>query len=63
MEKTTPHCLAKEQRTKMKIATVCIDRTGYWVAIAHDTGKNIDAFHSTELAAYKAANGAGYIVQ
>lgn len=51
-----------ETRTKEKRATVCKDRTGYWVAISRDTGEKIGGLHNTELAAYKAANNAGYIV-
>jgi len=46
----------------VKKATVCKDRTGYWVAFAHDTNSNIGGFYNSELAAYKAANAAGYLV-
>jgi hypothetical protein len=46
----------------MKKATVSKDRTGYWVAYAHDTRENIGGLHSSELEAYKAANAAGYVV-
>jgi hypothetical protein len=46
----------------MKKATVYKDKTGYWVAIAHDTNEKIGGFHNTEFEAYKAANAAGYIV-
>ncbi len=51
-----------EKRTNEKKATVCKDRTGYWVAIAHDTDEKIGGLHNTELDAYKAANRAGYVV-
>ena len=47
----------------MKYAVVYKDRSGYWVAIADDTGKKINGFHDTELDAYKAANRNGYIVR
>ena len=47
----------------MKEAVVYKDRTGYWVAVADDTGEKIGGFHDTELAAYKAANRKRYIVR
>lgn len=46
---------------KPKRAIICKDRTGYWVAIARDTGEKIGGLHSTELDAWKAANAAGYL--
>ena len=51
-----------ETSTKEKKATVCKDKTGYWVAIAHDTGEKLGGLHNSELDAYKAANWAGYVV-
>jgi hypothetical protein len=51
-----------ETRTKEKRATVCKDKTGYWVVTAHDTGERIGGFYNSELQAYKAANLFGYIV-
>jgi len=47
----------------MKEAIVYKDSTGYWVARADDTNKKIGGFHDSELAAYRAANQAGYIVR
>ena len=47
----------------MKEAVVFKDRTGYWVAMADDTGNRIGGFHDSELDAYKAANINGYIVR
>ena len=46
----------------MKKAIVFKHSTGYWVAYARDTDKDIGGYHSTELEAYKAANNAGYLV-
>jgi hypothetical protein len=51
-----------ENKTTRKTAYVGKDSSGYWVACAYDTGKNIGGLHSTELDAFKAANAAGYIV-
>ena len=47
----------------MKKAVVYKDRTGYWVAVAKDTGERLGGLYSSELDAYKAANVAGYVVQ
>lgn len=49
--------------SKNKTAVVYIDKTGYWVAIADDTGQRIGGLHRTELDAYKAANYSGYLVR
>jgi hypothetical protein len=45
----------------MKTACVLQDRTGWWVAIADDTGEKIGGLHDTELDAYRAANASGYV--
>jgi hypothetical protein len=47
----------------MKTAVVYKDRTGYWVAVADDTGRRIGGLHLTELYAYKASNNEGYVVR
>lgn len=47
----------------MKTAMVYKDTTGYWVVWADDTNKKIGVYHDSELAAYRAANQAGYIVR
>lgn len=45
----------------MKTAYVWKHWSGWWVAVADDTGERIGGFHDNELDAYKAANSRGYL--